>query len=828
MANIVEIVVNARDKASKEIREIADELEDIGKRGAKASTVISAVTSAVAGLVTTSAPAVAGVGALASSFAAAGVGAVAFGAVAASAIGQVIEKSNEIAKIEEKIANADTAKERAAAQKELEQAMAGVSKAQKQALTDLIEFKGWWKGFVKEFETPSLKMFSEGLKLVQNTMNALKPAIQSVSQVLVGFMEGLNNSFKTDQVQGFFEYFNKYAGSSLQAILTTTSNLFVGFMEILIAFAPLMDEVNNGMIRASAAFRAWAEGLSSSQGFQTFVEYVKANTPVVLSLFGNLFATLGNLIVILAPLGSVVVSVLNQIMGSLKTFTAALREAFSTGNFAAIGTALTTLLYQIATTLLAQLPQFILIGGQVVTSIAQGLASSAPQLTTYLLTLLSNIITNMAAVYPQVVMAGMQILTSLLQGIITAVPTLLSTISSVITSLMFTLQSVITTYLPIILQLGTQLLLQLINGIVQNLPTLIATATSMITTITNTIITLIPTILQMGIQILTALINGISQMLPMLLTAAVQIVTTLLTQIVNNLPKIIDAGVKLINALVNGLSKTIPKLVPVAIDAVEKLLDAILDNLPQIIDAGVELLLALIDGIIKMLPMLVQTAITLIIRLSAALIAHLPQIIAAGIQIITALVSGIIRAIPQILAAIPKIFSAAVSAFKSQNWSSIGSDIIKGIGKGISSMAGWIQGKISSMAKGLLSKAKGVLGIHSPSREFSKQVGRWIPAGIGTGIEKYGKTAIGALGTVTSDLLSTASGVGKEVSTDLGLDFFTGGNKKVTIQVVHSHEGTIEVEGSGSTQEVDMAADSVKTQTETMDLSDLRQVVRAY
>jgi phage-related protein len=302
LANSVEIIINAIDNASRKIDEVNRALDRLGNSGGKVTAVLAGVSGSIAGF----APAVAGIGAMASMFASAGAGAMAFGAVAVSSIGGVVEASEEVAKIEEKIKQADSAKERIKYQKELQQVMAGLSQAERQALADLREFQSWWGSFTQSLQTPVLKVFGQGLDFIRNVMEGLKPAIATTGNVLASFLEKVNASFKTEQVKSFFDYINSSVGQNLTAILTTAGNLFVGFMEILKAFSPLSQSFAQGMVNMSASFRKWAEGLSQSQGFQQFVNYVKTNTPVLLSLIGNLFRFIGQLVVALAPLGSVV------------------------------------------------------------------------------------------------------------------------------------------------------------------------------------------------------------------------------------------------------------------------------------------------------------------------------------------------------------------------------------------------------------------------------------------------------------------------------------------------------------------------------------------
>lgn len=65
----------------------------------------------------------------------------------------------------------------------------------------------------------------------------------------------------------------------------------------------------------------------------------------------------------------------------------------------------------------------------------------------------------------------------------------------------------------------------------------------------------------------------------------------------------------------------------------------------------------------------------------------------------------------------------------------IGRQIVQGIWSGISGAAGWLADRVKSFASGILDGMKNALGIHSPSRLFRDQVGKYIAQGIGVGFE---------------------------------------------------------------------------------------------
>lgn len=66
----------------------------------------------------------------------------------------------------------------------------------------------------------------------------------------------------------------------------------------------------------------------------------------------------------------------------------------------------------------------------------------------------------------------------------------------------------------------------------------------------------------------------------------------------------------------------------------------------------------------------------------------------------------------------------------------VGKNIVKGVWEGIKGMGRWFTDSVKNFFGGIVDGVKSTLGIHSPSRVFRDQVGKWIPAGVSVGIEK--------------------------------------------------------------------------------------------
>ena len=274
----------------------------------------------------------------------------------------------------------------------------------------------------------------------------------------------------------------------------------------------------------------------------------------------------------------------------------------------------------------------------------------------------------------------------------------------------------ITKSLPAILELGATILNELITGIITYLPTLMESAG----------------------QILDSLIQGLLNVLPELIPVALQTVQTLITGLLNYLPQIIEVGMQVILQLIIGIAQMLPELIPQIIDCVILIVETLLDNIDMLIDAGIELILGLADGLIEALPRLIEKAPVIIQKLFDALVRNFPKIIKAGGELVGKLVAGIVGSFWKILEVAPQLIANIVNGAKA-GWAevkNVGKYLVEGLWNGISGMANWVYNKIKSFANNIVGNIKSALGIHSPSRVFRDEVGKYMALGVGEGFDK--------------------------------------------------------------------------------------------
>lgn len=96
---------------------------------------------------------------------------------------------------------------------------------------------------------------------------------------------------------------------------------------------------------------------------------------------------------------------------------------------------------------------------------------------------------------------------------------------------------------------------------------------------------------------------------------------------------------------------------------------------------------------------------------------------------------------------------------------SIGGDVVAGLWNGITNKADWLKGKIKSFVGDVTSWLKKFFKIGSPSRLMANEIGQWLPAGIGVGIEDNMKSLYSSMKTMGSVAMN---GLDSGLSTSVG------------------------------------------------------------
>lgn len=126
-----------------------------------------------------------------------------------------------------------------------------------------------------------------------------------------------------------------------------------------------------------------------------------------------------------------------------------------------------------------------------------------------------------------------------------------------------------------------------------------------------------------------------------------------------------------------------------------------------------------------------------------------------------------------------------------------GKNIVEGLWNGIKNAKEWIKQKVGEFAKGILDGMKSALGIHSPSRVFKDEVGRFIPQGVAVGIEADTDSALRAIDNMNDDIISEMNKAVAYETGSINAKASVKSNNSMlnVIQASISLDGSVEIDG---------------------------------
>lgn len=498
-------------------------------------------------------------------------------------------------------------------------------------------------------------------------------------------------------------------------------------------------------------------------------------------------------------------ALLSDLMPNIKTFGTSFKDALGGSKTAAqdMGNAVGGMLQTLVQKFVSALPTIITVGTSIVTNLVQGLASAAPaiggavtQLVQYFIQAAPQLLAAGASMVQSLVgaissnlgpllSAGGQMVENLLSGIVSNLPSMLQGAMNAIGGFVQGIQ----TYLPVIIQKGGELLGKLGEGIQTALPGLISQGLDILMNFATTLYDAAPKLIDIGFDLISNLVQGLLDALPALLQKAPEIISKFANIINDNIPKLLKKGAELIWQIIKGIVSAIPDLIaaiPSIIMAIvdvwsafnwvnlgknaitwlkngitnmvasvktagKNVLDSIVNILKQLptklLELGKSAIGKMRDGVVSMVGT-IRTAGSNVLQAIVNAVTSLPaKLLNLAKTAISNMASGISSGIGALRSKATEIVNTVVDTVASLpgKMVEVGKNVIRGVIDGIGSMVGALYDSIVDALGGLVDKAKGALGIKSPSRVFRDIVGKMIPAGIAEGIAKNTKTATKAM-----------------------------------------------------------------------------------
>ncbi len=237
----------------------------------------------------------------------------------------------------------------------------------------------------------------------------------------------------------------------------------------------------------------------------------------------------------------------------------------------AVGNALVEAIPTIVNQLTEHLPEFIEIGVNLITSFAGGLLDGLPAIIQAITPLINTFIQAIVGRLPELIQVAIQLVGTLANGIVQN--------------------------LPAILNAGIQAIVELVKGLAEAMPTLIPQMVDTVLLIVDTLIDNIDLLVDAGIQLLTGIAKGLIDALPRLIEKIPILIDKLITSLTDNLPLLVEMGIKLTVELAIGLVKAIPQLVAKIPQIIGSIVSGFANGVSKMAEVGKNLIRGLWDGI---------------------------------------------------------------------------------------------------------------------------------------------------------------------------------------------------------------------------------------
>ncbi|KXZ17890.1 hypothetical protein AXI59_01170 [Bacillus nakamurai] len=281
------------------------------------SPALASIVGAIGSLGPMLGVAAGGVMGLTSAFATAGTGAAAFGALAITSISGVFKASEDLSKLQEKLDNATSAKERAKIMKQINNLQKSLGKEEREALKNLEDFKDNWRDIGTMVQKPILKTFGMSLNTFKLALNSLIPMFDGLAKEGVGLAKSMDKAFKAPDMQRFISYLNKEAPGAFASFSRSAGNVLRTVFNLIVAFGPAGKSMTKSIEGMTQSWVKWSANLGSSKKFQAFVEYTKTNGPKLLQIIRNFSGGLTKLFTGFAPMSQ---DMMTSLVGMTKRF----------------------------------------------------------------------------------------------------------------------------------------------------------------------------------------------------------------------------------------------------------------------------------------------------------------------------------------------------------------------------------------------------------------------------------------------------------------------------------------------------------------------------
>lgn len=325
---------------------------------------------------------------------------------------------------------------------------------------------------------------------------------------------------------------------------------------------------------------------------------------------------------------------------------------------------------------------------------------------------------------------------------------------------------------PILSQIGTtfQTAFQPVVGIVQSqlLPAL-QPLMSALQNLGNAVMPVITAAIQTVAPVLATVVSNVMQTMSVIATAVTPVITNIAALIQTVLPVIqsvfqswgsaiqgvINAVFPFIQTVVTSVMNVINAIITTVLAAINGDWSGVWEGIQNIVSSVWNGIKSIVSGAINAVSGVISSVLNGISGIFSSVWNGISGAVSSAWSGITSAVSSGVSSMMSFITSIPSsimgVFSGAGSWLLSA-----GQNIIQGLINGITNAIGGAISAVKNAVSGIIDGAKSMLGIHSPSKVFDREIGRMIPAGLGHGVSENERAATRPVEDMVDSLLPSS------------------------------------------------------------------------
>lgn len=325
---------------------------------------------------------------------------------------------------------------------------------------------------------------------------------------------------------------------------------------------------------------------------------------------------------------------------------------------------------------------------------------------------------------------------------------------------------------PILSQIGTtfQTAFQPVVGIVQSqlLPAL-QPLMSALQNLGNAVMPVITAAIQTVAPVLATVVSNVMQTMSVIATTVTPVITNIAALIQAVLPVIqsvfqswgseiqgvINAVFPFIQTVVTSVMNVINAIITTVLAAINGDWSGVWEGIQNIVSSVWNGIKSIVSGDINAVSSVISSVLNGISGIFSSVWNGIRGAVSSAWSGITSAVSSGVSSMMSFITSIPSrimgVFSGAGSWLLSA-----GQNIIQGLINGITNAIGGAISAVKNAVSGIIDGAKSLLGIHSPSKVFDREIGRMIPAGLGRGVSENERAATRPVEDMVNSLLPSS------------------------------------------------------------------------